>query len=624
MSETEVQSDQYCYTINRNLLPVKGIYFTFLSAGGSLLPFIPVYMKQLGLSSAEAGIIYGVMPFVAFFVRPLFGALADKTHKHKLILALCILLTGVCYLMLLFAPSKAIVSTERLVLTGIQCDLFNSYVKDCSPVHSVNTVSNQPMELCQISLTQFGEKFSKCNNSDDICKVDCTLVFASSWLQTCFTNDVIPKMDSDCVDLMPGQAFNFTMNNLSAVIENVILGQNETVHGHVCQNYDLKNVTFSEKNFWQFTCNDTAVFDCHIRCNEVYHGSCKTTSSETFGKTFLIFFIIFLFCNIFFSPVLCLVDSIAYDILRERRGLWGRQRLWGTIGFALHAIVSTFIMDMINRKQNLINYTISFYMFFTLTLLSAVVTYFLKTSPAISCGQVFKNIFSLVKFPKIVVFLIVVTCFGIMNAVIETFLFWYLADLGATQVVFGLCLVFNCVPEAIMFMFTGMIIEKIGHIHCLLLGMLGFAIRFFYYSFLKTAWFVLPVETLHSLTFALMIAAATSYTSIISPSGMTATVQGLVGGLYFGFGKGIGSVVTGQMFDPVSRLGSVWTFRFYGFFAVFLMLLYGIVQYTIFRDLPEEKQSPIVKNKIQTDADTSAAKSLLLGNHMDEVGNTEL
>ncbi len=53
------------------------------AAVASLLPYLAVYMKQLGLSPSETALIYGTMPFLGAIVRPLVGALADKLHAHK-------------------------------------------------------------------------------------------------------------------------------------------------------------------------------------------------------------------------------------------------------------------------------------------------------------------------------------------------------------------------------------------------------------------------------------------------------------------------------------------------------------------------------------------------------------
>ena len=54
-----------------------------ISAVASLLPYITVYMKQLGLSPSESALIYGIVPFLGAIVRPIIGAIADKLHAHK-------------------------------------------------------------------------------------------------------------------------------------------------------------------------------------------------------------------------------------------------------------------------------------------------------------------------------------------------------------------------------------------------------------------------------------------------------------------------------------------------------------------------------------------------------------
>jgi hypothetical protein len=59
----------------------------------------------------------------------------------------------------------------------------------------------------------------------------------------------------------------------------------------------------------------------------------------------------------------------------------------------------------------------------------------------------------------------------------------------------------------------------------------------YFFTMVTNAWFVLPIELLHGLTFGLMWAAATSYGSIITPPGMSGTIQGLISGVHFGFGN---------------------------------------------------------------------------------------
>ena len=90
------------------LISLTGLLHSFSTGLGSLIPFITVYMKQLGLTSNETGVIYGVMPFLSFVVRPLVGSLADRWMKHKVVLIVCTVLTTVLHLLIMFVPPRAV------------------------------------------------------------------------------------------------------------------------------------------------------------------------------------------------------------------------------------------------------------------------------------------------------------------------------------------------------------------------------------------------------------------------------------------------------------------------------------------------------------------------------------
>ena len=65
------------------------------SAVGALFPFIPLhFMLVLKLSIEETGILYCVMPFVGFLMRPVIGAIADKLKRHKAVLCIMTMLAG--------------------------------------------------------------------------------------------------------------------------------------------------------------------------------------------------------------------------------------------------------------------------------------------------------------------------------------------------------------------------------------------------------------------------------------------------------------------------------------------------------------------------------------------------
>ena len=63
--------------------------------------------------------------------------------------------------------------------------------------------------------------------------------------------------------------------------------------------------------------------------------------------------------------------------------------------------------------------------------------------------------------------------------------------------------------------------------------------RFVSYSLLPTPSFLTyPIDCLHSVTYGLMWATGASYASAVAPRGAEATLQALVGALYYNAGKG--------------------------------------------------------------------------------------
>ena len=101
-----------------------------LPAVASLLPYLGVFMKQLGLSPAESAVIYGLMPFVGAVVRGLLGALVDKFRCPKVTLAVCCLLSAALHACLLLLSSG--LSPQPVSGTAVcHHDVF--YLSNCRP-----------------------------------------------------------------------------------------------------------------------------------------------------------------------------------------------------------------------------------------------------------------------------------------------------------------------------------------------------------------------------------------------------------------------------------------------------------------------------------------------------------
>jgi PPP family 3-phenylpropionic acid transporter len=63
-------------------------YFLNYAAFASLLPFIVIFYQGLGFNGTEIGLLTGIPPLITLVCAPLGAGLADSTRRHKLIMAL--------------------------------------------------------------------------------------------------------------------------------------------------------------------------------------------------------------------------------------------------------------------------------------------------------------------------------------------------------------------------------------------------------------------------------------------------------------------------------------------------------------------------------------------------------
>lgn len=66
----------------------KAFYFLFFGAGASLVPFLTLHYQDLGLSGQQIGVLTGIVPLITWIAASVWGAVADATQKHHLLLLL--------------------------------------------------------------------------------------------------------------------------------------------------------------------------------------------------------------------------------------------------------------------------------------------------------------------------------------------------------------------------------------------------------------------------------------------------------------------------------------------------------------------------------------------------------
>jgi PPP family 3-phenylpropionic acid transporter len=244
----------------------------------------------------------------------------------------------------------------------------------------------------------------------------------------------------------------------------------------------------------------------------------------------------------FAAPVMPLVDNSVMNLLGERRALYGRQRVWGSIGWGVAAALTGAVVDRFGIA-------LSFHAFLILYTILLVISLRLKVSGG-AIGQPFwQGLRILASNRALVIFLLTVLFAGMGSGIVHNYIFLYLADLGATETLMGLSQTVQTFSEIPVFFFSALLLQRFGARGLLLLSLTAVVIRMMAYTLLPPVWLVLPINLLHGLTFSALWVAGVTYANEVAPKGLGATAQGLFTGVSMGLGSALGALLGGTLYD---------------------------------------------------------------------------
>ena len=512
--------------INRALLPAKAAYFFFYFSYSSVTPYITVFMTAYGLNAEQAGFVLGARLFAQFFSGPLWGGLADKTRKYRFMLLLQIVLSSI---LTFTAPWMPLVLPKQADTCG------NS------------AVGNQNNTIQATSITPHLLLTTKIPTS----------FVATTQLQ----NRTVPYSEKN------NEGLSTAMPTMTAMNSSALLPQNKSEN--------------SVKSPIQQVATGVPSSRQSLASNNKKKTKCSQVDMD---KLFLLMVIWFALIGAFDGGIPLLIDNSVIDTI-EKLGSsdFGKQRLWGAVGFGLAAFASGVGIELSGSKGP--NYFTMFYIFLGSNICLFISCCFLDMSGHSSKSDLIKKEKSkkpnlmkgLIKtFKKfnVTFFFFTVLIMGIANGLLYGFMFLYIQDLKGSKIIMGLSILVACSTEVMMFPVSNTVIKFLrGNLIAVTLAFATYVIRFAGFSLLQNAWYILLLQLLHSVCFALFWNATVYHTSDLAPPGMQATLMGIMNGVFFGFAGGFSSVVGGiiykhfggrNMFRGYAIICAIWT--------VFLML----------------------------------------------------
>ncbi|XP_035205801.1 major facilitator superfamily domain-containing protein 6-like [Stegodyphus dumicola] len=309
--------DSMCSSFNQDLLIAKTFYFFFFSAFGSLFPLLAVYFKQMGMNPTQSGFLIGVRPFVEFLAAPFWGSMADRFRKGKIMLLFSLLSWIVFTLALAFiqppASSCVIFNATHHILfipektTGREKRSVVLDLEDYNPMYEDEDLVNQAMAV-GASRYENNPKYyyQESNNTYD---------------------DIIDNLDEE-------------------EIGNWLMGirkrrEKETKEP---EDYDKEEKgRFKEKDSsYQVVGKSPNSVEYTLNYNQDQHTSYVSPrfSSivykwEDVQEVFFLLVLLIVLGEFFSAPAITLADSATLSYLADNADNYGKQRMFGSLGWGL-------------------------------------------------------------------------------------------------------------------------------------------------------------------------------------------------------------------------------------------------------------------------------------------------
>jgi PPP family 3-phenylpropionic acid transporter len=295
-------------------------------------------------------------------------------------------------------------------------------------------------------------------------------------------------------------------------------------------------------------------------------------------KTFIPLFGMAILSRVFFSPIMPLSNSATMFMLGDRKDLYGRIRLGGTIGFG---IVATVVGSLVENYGLKIAFWSAASLFFIAFLVSQKLVHGGEESgKSVDSGRASE----LLKNPHFLLFLLIGFSGGISFATLNTYLFPYMKELGAGESMMGLALTIGTIAELPVLYFVGRFIKRFRAYALVIFSIAMTGLRFLLLAVAPNPVFVLFVQLLNGFNYPLLMVAGVTYADERAPQGFRATAQGLFNAAMGGIGGAIGGFAGGLLFE---RVGAKGMYLVFCIFVALVLVFVGLLR----RTLPPEQES---------------------------------
>ncbi len=292
-------------------------------------------------------------------------------------------------------------------------------------------------------------------------------------------------------------------------------------------------------------------------------------------RTFAPILITGLTMSFFMAPASSFADNSTMHTLGEKKELYGRIRLGGTIGFALAAPLAGIFVQNTSLRA-------AFWLAGVMYLLALLVSQNFDHGTSVEKPAAARGAGTLLRDPRWIIFLGIAFAGGLSMTAANNYFFPLMKELGAKESLMGIALSIGTIFEFPVLFFGNRLIRIFKPYGLFLLSMAFTVLRLVLLGLNSSPDLILLIQLLNGFSFPAMWMAGVAYAHERAPAGFTTTAQGMFSAMVFGVGSAAGGFLGGPLLEI---LGGRGLFLAYGGIT-FAVLAVGVL---IGRLLPDDK-----------------------------------
>ncbi|KAF8767099.1 Major facilitator superfamily domain-containing [Argiope bruennichi] len=508
VQEKKIDNRKKFWHIDQEMLPFKVHYFLFVGAFGACLPYITIFaQKRVGISASALSAILTTQRCIFIFTKPSIGYVSDYFNKLKAIIFTLSVVTSVFFFLLLVVPK------------------IENGATSANLDHAVN--NNTRYEFLSIS-----DAYIVCQYQQN-----------NSFVSIYFNKSKYEDMCTQSLQYLSGFLYECSENktNGTEIVDN-------NAEHSIILDKGLKTITPLPNSLSCKICcrlNDKCQsISCEVSTTEI---PIETKPVSDFQKyQFWCFALLTTISMACANSLFTLTDTACCESVQKTGGEFGRQRLWGAIGWGLLSPVGGLLNDYTG------DFLASWILMAIMSFLSLLNMTKLEMAKPKFSKNLMKDVGTVLSSKEFLAFKFCVLMNGVGTGIMWFYLVLFLTDIGGSRFLCGMVMFVQCFFGEIPFMFySAWFIKKIGHFNVLTLALTAYSVRFLWYSQLQNPWFVLPAEVLHGFTYGLFYTNVASFAKLSAKPGTEATTQAVLFTAHEGLGVGIGCIIAGLGFDSI-------------------------------------------------------------------------